>query len=105
AAADVIPWCATNATGVIVYSPMQSGLLSGAYTEQRVAALPDIDVRKRGRSEFAPPHLSRNLALGQRMRELAERLGEPTPAVAVAWTLAWPGVTGAIVGARRPAHV
>jgi aryl-alcohol dehydrogenase-like predicted oxidoreductase len=105
AAADLIPWSAANGTGVIVYSPMESGLLSGAYTEERVAALPDIDVRKRGRPEFAQPNLSRNVALGRALRDLAGRVGVPTPALAVAWTLAWPGVTGAIVGARRPAHV
>jgi aryl-alcohol dehydrogenase-like predicted oxidoreductase len=105
AAAQLIPWCAANGSGVIVYSPMESGLLSGTYTEERVAALPDIDVRKHGRSEFAQPNLSRNVALGGAMRRLAERLGVPTPAVAVAWTLAWPGVTGAIVGGRRPAHI
>jgi aryl-alcohol dehydrogenase-like predicted oxidoreductase len=105
AATDLIPWCAVNGTGVIVYSPMQSGLLSGAYTEAHVAALPDIDVRKRGRSEFAQPNLTRNVALGRSLGELAQRLGAPTPAVAVAWTLAWPGVTGAIVGARRPDQV
>jgi aryl-alcohol dehydrogenase-like predicted oxidoreductase len=105
AAAELIPLCAANGTGVIVYSPMQSGLLSGAYTEERVAALPDIDVRKRLRPEFAPPNLSRNVALGAACRSLAQRIGVPTPALAVAWTLAWPGVTGAIVGGRRPAHV
>jgi aryl-alcohol dehydrogenase-like predicted oxidoreductase len=105
AAAELIPYCAANGTGVIVYSPMQSGLLSGTYTRERVAALPDIDVRKHGRGEFAEPYLSQNLGLGQAFRELAHRMGAPTPAVAVAWTLAWPGVTGAIVGGRRPAHV
>jgi len=105
AAADLIPWCTTNDTGVIVYSPMESGLLSGAYTEQRVAQLPEIDVRKHGRPEFAPPRLGRNLALARAFQELGGRLEVSAPAVAVAWTLAWPGVTGAIVGARRPQHV
>ena len=105
AAAELLPWCAAHGTGVIVYSPMESGLLSGTYTEERVASLPDIDVRKHGRPEFAQPRLSRNVALGRALHDLAKRRGVPTPALAVAWTLAWPGVSGAIVGARRPAHV
>jgi aryl-alcohol dehydrogenase-like predicted oxidoreductase len=105
AAADLIPWCSANGTGVIVYSPMESGLLSGAYDKNRVAQLPDVDVRKHGRPEFAEPRLGRNLALARAFQALAGRVEVPTPALAVAWTLAWSGVTGAIVGARRPAHV
>jgi aryl-alcohol dehydrogenase-like predicted oxidoreductase len=85
AGADVIVWCAEHDTGVIVYSPMQSGLLTGRFTRE--------------------PRLSRNLELQDALRPVAERHGTSPAAVAVAWTLAWPGVTGAIVGARSPQQV
>jgi aryl-alcohol dehydrogenase-like predicted oxidoreductase len=101
AAAAEIGWCAANQTGVIVYSPLQAGLLSGAMTSQRVAAMPADDWRSRN-AEFAGERFSRNLALAQRLRPVAERHGTTQAAVAIAWVLAWPGVTGAIVGARRP---
>jgi aryl-alcohol dehydrogenase-like predicted oxidoreductase len=105
AAEAVIPWCAANGAGVIVYSPMESGLLSGAFSVARVAALPDNDVRKTGRSSFSPPNLEANLRVTAALQQVAARRGVSTPAVAVAWTLAWPGVTGAIVGGRRPEQV
>jgi aryl-alcohol dehydrogenase-like predicted oxidoreductase len=101
AAAAEIPWCAEHQTGVIVYSPLQAGLLSGAMTRERVAAMPPDDWRGRN-AEFTGDRLGRNLALAQRLRPAAERHGTTQAAVAVAWVLAWPGVTGAIVGARRP---
>jgi aryl-alcohol dehydrogenase-like predicted oxidoreductase len=104
AAADVIPWCAANGTGVIVYSPMHSGLLSGAMTAERVAGLPDDDWR-RDHPDFTGAGLTRNLALAAALDPVAQRHGVPAGAVAVAWTLGWDGVTGAIVGARRPEQV
>jgi aryl-alcohol dehydrogenase-like predicted oxidoreductase len=104
AAADAIPWCAEHGTGVIVYSPMQSGLLTGRFTAERAQSLPDDDWRQED-SEFNEPRLSRNLALQDALRPVAERHGVSPAAVAVAWTLAWPGVTGAIVGARSPEQV
>ena len=104
AAADLIPWCKDHETGVIVYSPMQSGLLTGAFSAERVAALPGDDWRRRSQ-HFRPPDLDRNLALARALVPIAERHGVTPAAVAVAWTLAWPGVTGAIVGARRPDQV
>lgn len=104
AAADLIPWCARNGTGVIVYSPMQSGLLSGGFSIARAQALRQDDWRSR-HAEFQPPHLSRNLALAEALKPIAERHGATQAAVAIAWTLAWPGVTGAIVGARSAAQV
>ena len=104
AAADLIPWCAEHETAVIVYSPMQSGLLTGAFDEERAANLPDDDWRSRS-EDFTGDGLRRNLALADALRPLAERHGVPLPAVAVAWTLATKGVTGAIVGARRPEQV
>lgn len=103
AAADLLPWCAGNGTGVIVYSPMASGLLSGSYDHARVAALGD-DWR-RNDLEFQEPHLSPNLALVDTLRRVADRHGATVGAVAVAWTLCFTGVTGAIVGARTPDQV
>lgn len=100
-AAAEIPWCAEHGTGVIAYAPMQSGLLTGAMTAERVASMPADDWRKRN-AEFVGERLQRNLSLSVRIGDLARGLGVSTPAVAVAWVLAWPGVTGAIVGARRP---
>jgi aryl-alcohol dehydrogenase-like predicted oxidoreductase len=103
-AAAEIPWCAEHGTGVIAYSPMMSGLLTGRFSKERMEALDEGDWR-RGFPEFREPALSRNLALQDALRPVAERHGASVAAVAVAWTLAWPGVTGAIVGARSPAQV
>ena len=101
AAAGELGWCAAHRTGVIVYSPLQAGLLSGAMTAERAAAMPADDWRARN-PEFTGDRLGRNLALAERLRPVAQRHGTTPAAVAVAWVLAWPGVTGAIVGARRP---
>jgi aryl-alcohol dehydrogenase-like predicted oxidoreductase len=103
AAARELAWCHENGTGAIVYSPMQSGLLTGAFTAERVAALPADDWRRKG-PEFTT-NLDRNLALAAALEPLAQRHGVSRGAIAVAWTLAWPGVTGAIVGARRPDQI
>lgn len=99
-----IPWCRAHGTGVIVYSPMQSGLLTGSFSRERAKRLPPNDWRA-GHSDFTGDGLDRNLALAAALGEVARRHGVPTAAVAVAWTLAWPGVTGAIVGARRAEQV
>jgi len=99
-----LPWCAEHGTGVIVYSPMQAGLLSGAFTAARAAALPANDWRSRS-DHFKQPALDRNLAVAEIMEGIAQRRHTSVAAVAVAWTLAWRGVTGAIVGARRPEQV
>jgi aryl-alcohol dehydrogenase-like predicted oxidoreductase len=99
-----LPWCLAHKTGVIVYSPMQSGLLTGAFTEARAAALAQDDWRSRS-PEFQPPRLQKNLALADAMRPIAERHNTTVGAIAVAWTLATPGVTAAIVGARSPEQV
>ncbi|MDQ1711076.1 MAG: hypothetical protein QOE45_526 [Frankiaceae bacterium] len=104
AAADLIPWCAENGTGVVVYSPMHSGLLTGAMTPERVAALPADDWRS-SNDDFTGEGGRRNMALAAALRPVAERHDVPVAAVAVAWTLAWDGVTGAIVGARTAAQV
>ena len=99
-----IPWCAKHGTGVIVYSPMQSGLLTDSFTAARVAAFPPDDWRRLS-PQHQPPNLERNLALRDALKPAAAKHGATTAAVAVAWTLAWPGVTAAIVGARSPQQV
>jgi aryl-alcohol dehydrogenase-like predicted oxidoreductase len=104
AADSLLPWCASNNTGVIVYSPMQSGLLSGRFSAARVDALPADDWRSR-HGDFTGDALTRNLALADAFAPIAERHGISRAAAAIAWTLAWPGVTGAIVGARSPEQV
>jgi aryl-alcohol dehydrogenase-like predicted oxidoreductase len=104
ALAAELPWCQAHGTGVIVYSPMQSGLLTGTFTEARAAALGKDDWRSRS-PEFQSPRLQNNLALAEALRPIAARHGTTVGAVAIAWTLAAPGVTGAIVGARSPEQV
>jgi aryl-alcohol dehydrogenase-like predicted oxidoreductase len=98
---DVIPWAAAHDTGVIVYSPMASGLLSGSFDRERLERLPPDDMRRR-RPEFAEPWLSRNLALVERLSPIAGDLECSVAELAIAWTLAQDAVTAAIVGARRP---
>jgi aryl-alcohol dehydrogenase-like predicted oxidoreductase len=104
AAAREIPWCAAHDTGVIVYSPMQSGLLTGAFSVARAAKLGADDWRSRS-PNFTGEGLRKNLALADALRPIAARHETTVAAVAVAWALAWPGVTGAIVGARTPEQV
>lgn len=103
-AAAELPWCHAHGTGVIVYSPMQSGLLTGRFTLARAKALTGEDWRSRS-PEYTGDNLTHNLALAEALRPIAARHQTSVAAVAVAWTLAWPGVTGAIVGARNPAQV
>ena len=104
AAADVIPWCAEHGTGVICYSPMQAGLLTDRFSTERMGTLAKHDWRQRS-PEFHPPAIDRNLALRDALRPTAQRHGVSVASVAVAWTLAWPGTSGAIVGARTPEQV
>jgi aryl-alcohol dehydrogenase-like predicted oxidoreductase len=101
---EILPYCRSNGIGVIVYSPMASGLLTGAMTRERAASLPASDWRSRD-VEFKDPRLSRNLALVERLREVGERVQRPPGQVAIAWTLRNPAVTGAIVGARNAKQV
>ena len=100
----VVAWAAEHATGVIVYSPMGSGLLTGAFDRERIGRLEHSDWRREAPA-FTEPAVSSNLDLIDRLRPVAARLGTTLPELAVAWTLAQPGVTGAIVGARLPRHV
>ncbi len=104
AADDVLLWAREHEAGAIVYSPMASGLLTGSFTAERAARLQPGDWRA-GHPDFTEPALSANLALADALRPVAERHGVTPAAVAVAWTLAFPGVTGAIVGARSPEQV
>ncbi|MGA7539021.1 MAG: aldo/keto reductase [Steroidobacteraceae bacterium] len=99
-----IGWCRQHETGVIVYSPMQAGLLTGAFTAERARSLPQEDWRAR-HPEFSGDALSRNLALAQALKPIAARHETTVSAVAVAWTLAWRGVSAAIVGARSASQV
>ena len=103
-AADEIAWCAANGTGVLCYSPLGSGLLTGSFDADRVRDLPAGDWRRTS-DEFRPPRLEANLEVARRLEPVAERHGVPVAAVAVAWVLATDGVTAAIVGARRPSQV
>jgi aryl-alcohol dehydrogenase-like predicted oxidoreductase len=101
--AELLPWTRAHRTGVIVYSPMMSGLLTGAFNRSRVASLPKDDWR-RASADFTT-NLDANLAVANALRAVAERHDISQPAAAVAWTLAFDGVTGAIVGARDPKQV
>jgi aryl-alcohol dehydrogenase-like predicted oxidoreductase len=104
AGSDLIPWCARHRTGVIVYSPMQAGILTDSFSADRVARLTANDWR-RGNPNFKSPALEKNIALRNGLVPIAQRLGATVSAVALAWVLGWTGVTGAIVGARAPEQV
>ena len=101
---ELLPFCERENIGVIVYSPMGSGLLTGAMTQERVARLAADDWR-RGNPEFQEPKLSENLALVERLRTIGARHSKSPAEVAIAWTLRNPAVTGAIVGARNAKQV
>jgi len=104
AESELLPLAERDGIGVIVYSPMGSGLLTGAITRDRIAAMPADDWRKSD-PRFTEPQLTRHLALAARLRTVADRHGATPGAVAVAWTLRQPAVTGAITGFRHPAQV
>jgi aryl-alcohol dehydrogenase-like predicted oxidoreductase len=97
---EILPFCERQGFGVIVYSPMASGLLTGAMTRERISELPKDDWRK-GHADFNEPNLSRNLALVERVQQIAKHHGRSPGEIAIAWTLKNPAVTGAIVGARN----
>jgi aryl-alcohol dehydrogenase-like predicted oxidoreductase len=103
-AAAEIPWCRANRTGVICYSPMQSGILTDTFSLEKVKQMGDNDWRKRS-ANFQTPHIEKNIALRNALKPIAKRHDTTVSAIAVAWTLAWPGVTGAIVGARSPSQI
>ncbi len=99
-----LPYALQNNIGIIVYSPMFSGLLTGAMTRERISKLANDDWRKRN-TNFQEPLLSRNLRLAGLLGEIGARHGRTTGETAIAWTLRHPAVTGAIVGVRSPEQV
>jgi aryl-alcohol dehydrogenase-like predicted oxidoreductase len=103
-AAGLLQWCADHGTAVIVYSPMQIGLLTDSFTPARIQSMEPDDWR-RSHPDFRPPRLERNLALREALRPIAQAHSTNVASVAVAWTLSWPQVTGAIVGASTPEQV
>ena len=100
----ILPYCQENGIGVISYSPMRNGLLSGAMTRERVENLPADDWRRRN-PDFQEPNLSRNLELAALLGEVAKSHGRTAGEAAIAWVLRNPAVTAAIVGVRRPDQV
>ncbi len=100
-----LPYCHAHNIGVIAYSPMASGLLTGAMTRERIAALPPDDWRKEKNRHYQEPLLTRNLSLVELLKQIGARSGRTPGEVAVAWVLRNPAVTGAIVGARRPGQL
>ena len=104
AAASEIPWCHAHRTGVICYSPMQSGILTDTFSAERVKKMAPDDWRLRS-ANFQTPKLERNLTFRDALIPIARRHNTTVSAVAIAWTLVWPGVTGAIVGARSAEQV
>ncbi len=101
---EVLPFAEREGIGVIVYSPMGSGMLTGKMTRERIARMPEDDWR-RDDANFREPLLERNLATAERVQSMAERMGTSAGAVAIAWTLRNPAVDGAIVGVRHPGQV
>jgi aryl-alcohol dehydrogenase-like predicted oxidoreductase len=105
AEAEILPYCLRRNIGVIVYSPLQSGLLSGSLTRERIRSMPDDDWRKSRSDELLEPKITRNLEAVEALRRIGTPRGLTQAQLALAWTLSHPAVTGAIVGARRPAQL
>ncbi len=101
---SILPYAQANDIGVIVYSPMKSGLLSGTMTRERIAAFPEDDFRRRV-PNFQEPLLSKNLQLAELLRSIGQRHGRTAGEMAIAWTLRHPAVTAAIVGMRSASQV
>lgn len=102
---EILPFCEQHGIGVLAYSPMHNGMLSGKMTRERIATLPDTDWRKNVNPAFREPHLTRSLELVELLRGIADRHERSVAEVAIAWTLRHPAVTGAIVGARNAGQV
>ena len=101
---QLLQFCATNQIGVVAYSPMQKGMLTGKVTREWVQNLPESDHRRRD-AMFQEPRLSANLELVNELRKIAERNGKTVAQLAITWVLRRPEVTSAIVGARRPSQI
>jgi aryl-alcohol dehydrogenase-like predicted oxidoreductase len=104
AGADLLPWLSASRSLGLAYSPLESGLLSGTMSPERLRALPEEDWRSR-RKHFQPPQLGRSLRLVERLAPIARGIEASIAETAIAWVLSWPGVSGAIVGARTAAQV
>ena len=102
--AELLDYCAANDIGVIPYSPMQSGLLTGKFTREHIDGLPATDWR-RGQRPFKEPNLTASLAFVDKLRPIAARYGRPLGQLAIAWALRRPDITAVIVGARRPSQI
>jgi aryl-alcohol dehydrogenase-like predicted oxidoreductase len=101
---ELLPFCLEHNIGVIPYSPMQSGLLTGKMTRERIAAFPEGDFRRNNRF-YQEPMLTKGLAMAERLREIGSRHGRSPAEAALAWVLAHPAITAVIVGARRPEQI
>lgn len=101
---EIVPWCEANHVGIIAYSPMQAGLLTGKFSAERAAALPENDWRKRS-PFFMEPALSENLKVVERLRPIADDLGISVAQLSLAWVLRLPAMTAAIAGARGPQQI
>jgi aryl-alcohol dehydrogenase-like predicted oxidoreductase len=101
---ELLPFCAKNNIGVIVYSPLYKGLLTGKFTVESAAALPADDVRQMS-PDYKTPRLEINLKYIERLKTIAKRNGKTIAQLAIAWTLRRPEVTAAIVGARRGGQI
>jgi aryl-alcohol dehydrogenase-like predicted oxidoreductase len=102
--AEILPWCRQHLVGVINYSPMHSGLLTGAMTKERVANLPPDDFRRNAKN-YQEPLLSRNLGVAEFLKQIGARHGVSAGVIAIAWTLCHPAIAAAIVGSRNPKQV
>jgi aryl-alcohol dehydrogenase-like predicted oxidoreductase len=102
--AEILPWCRQHMVGVINYSPMHSGLLTGAMTKERVANLPPDDFRRNAKN-YQEPLLSRNLGVAEFLKQIGARHGVSAGVIAITWTLCNPAITAAIVGGRNPKQV
>lgn len=102
--AEILPYCQSHNIGVIAYSPMASGLLTGTMTRERIAQFPEDDFRRNSKF-YQEPQLTKNLQLAEVCKEIGQRQGKSPGEVAIAWVLANPAVTAAIVGARKPGQV
>ena len=101
---EKLPYCVKNKIGVIPYSPMQSGLLTGKFSREHIKKLPETDWRMHN-VHFREPALTANLAFIEQLRIIADRLGKPIGQIAIAWALLRPSITSVIVGARRPSQI
>ena len=102
---QVVPWCIENKTGILAYSPLQAGLLTGKVTNEWLANINDADWRKAKSDFFKSPKLDKVLAFNSAIAQTALGVAHPLMEIAIQWVIARPGVTAAICGARRPGQI